>query len=74
MTYALLEDTTNDTASLFRTVFQSRGGCVSVQTTHGNAKQGAASEELLVSVAEAGSLRGHVRISFKGLPFEFVKP
>jgi hypothetical protein len=57
MTYTLLEDTADNTTGLLRTVFQSRGGCVSVQATHGDAKQGAAGEKLLVSVAEAGSLK-----------------
>lgn len=56
-TYALLQDTAHETARLFREVFESRGGSVSVQTAHGNAKQGAACEELGVCLAETSALR-----------------
>jgi hypothetical protein len=54
--YTLLEDSGNDTAGFRRAVFQRGGRCVSVQTAHGNAEQRATGEELLVGVAESGSL------------------
>lgn len=56
-TYALLQDTAHETARLFREVFEGRRGSVSVKAAHGNAKQGAACEELGVCLAETSALR-----------------
>lgn len=57
MAYTLLEHSGNDAAGFRRAVFQRRGRCVSVQTAHGNAEERATGKELLVRVAESGSLQ-----------------
>lgn len=64
ITYTLLEDAGHDTTGLCRAVFQGCGRCVSVQTAHGNAEQRATGEELLVGVAESGSLQISAMVSF----------
>jgi hypothetical protein len=50
-----LQHAGDDTASGFGTVFQGRGGGVSVKTSHGDAEEGANSEELAVGLGEASA-------------------
>lgn len=62
---ALLENTAHEAAGFLREIFQRSGGCVSVETAHSDAEQGAASQKLRVVLGEAGTLativsRGHV--------------
>lgn len=58
-TYALLQHTTDESSGFLRAVLEGCGGRVTVQATHGDAKEGSAGEELVVSLAEAGSLEAH---------------
>lgn len=66
-TYALLQHTADETSGFFRTVLEGCGGYVTVEATHGNAKEGSTGEELVVGLAEAGSLEAHDRSTMRGV-------
>lgn len=55
-TYTLLQNTTHQTARLLGQILEGGRGGVTIKTTHCNSEQGAAGEELLVRLAEAGPL------------------
>ena len=51
---ALLEHTRHETTGGFGAVFKGRGGCIAIQTAHGDAEEGAHGKKLGICLCEAG--------------------
>src|SRR5215471_12487653 len=49
----LLQHAGHDATSLLRAIFESCGGCVSIEATHGNSKQRTNGQELFIGLTEA---------------------
>lgn len=62
---ALLEYAGHQPSGLLGEILESGGGCISVQAAHGNAEQGPTSEELAISLAEAGALCPNISVVLK---------
>lgn len=56
---ALLQHAGNDAACLLRTVFERGGSRVAIQTTHGDAEEGAHPQKLIEGLREAGRQLEH---------------
>lgn len=51
----LLQQTGDNTTRLGGAVLECGGSCITIQTTHGNAEEGATGQELFVGLAEASA-------------------